>query len=240
MTNEQKTVTGTDVIRGMEQAIEMAGGKTEAPEQSDMVDVLIRALERAERVVVETPNALGEMDAHYLHAPELLTAWNTRTDLSKAAVGAAVRSTLENVIDHIFDHGNGDVNTYNGEPTWLVGDDLVQAIIEPEAQQALDKLLGEKYAEGYSDCEAEISKSSLGEANAALHRQITSAKKLLAEKDAEREAVLRKAASKVSKTVNEGDVDRIQNAILALGADANEALRKKLQPLLSADEQREG
>jgi hypothetical protein len=150
--------------------------KTEAPEQSDMVDVLIRALEGADRVVVETPNALGEMDAHYLHAPELLTAWNTRTDLAQAAIGAAVRSTLENVIDHIFDHGNGDVNTYEGEPTWLVGDEILQAVIEPEAQQALDKLLAEKDAEikaaqDVANHNAEVAKE-VADANEALRAKL--------------------------------------------------------------------
>jgi hypothetical protein len=38
---------------------------------SNMVDIFIRELDGADRVVVETKNALGEMDAHYLHAPEI-------------------------------------------------------------------------------------------------------------------------------------------------------------------------
>jgi hypothetical protein len=38
----------------------------------NMVQVLLEALEGADRVVVETRNALGEMDAHYLHAPAVL------------------------------------------------------------------------------------------------------------------------------------------------------------------------
>ena len=68
--------------------------------------------------------------------------------LSQAAVGAAVRSTLESVICYIYDHGNGDVETYEGERAWLISDDLVQSIItlEPEAQQTLNKLLGERDA----------------------------------------------------------------------------------------------
>lgn len=63
------------------------------------------------------------------------------------AVGAAVRSTLESVICHIYDHGNGNFETDNGERAWLISDEILQAVIEPEAQQALDKLLGERDAE---------------------------------------------------------------------------------------------
>jgi predicted DNA-binding transcriptional regulator AlpA len=40
----------------------------------DMFAVFCDALEGADRVIVETKNALGEMDAHYLHAPELSKA----------------------------------------------------------------------------------------------------------------------------------------------------------------------
>ena len=39
----------------------------------NMLDVLLSALVGADRVVVETRNALGEIDAHYLHAPEILS-----------------------------------------------------------------------------------------------------------------------------------------------------------------------
>jgi hypothetical protein len=39
-----------------------------------MLDVLMDALVGADRVVVQTKNALGEMDSHYLHAPEILDA----------------------------------------------------------------------------------------------------------------------------------------------------------------------
>lgn len=45
-----------------------------AAENRDMFIVFCEALEGADRVVVETKNALGEMDAHYLHAPELRKA----------------------------------------------------------------------------------------------------------------------------------------------------------------------
>ena len=43
-----------------------------AAETRGAVDVLIESLQGADRVVVETKNALGEYDAHYLHAPSLL------------------------------------------------------------------------------------------------------------------------------------------------------------------------
>ncbi len=43
----------------------------------NIIEVLREALFGADRVVVETRNALGEMDAHYLQAPELLEALNT-------------------------------------------------------------------------------------------------------------------------------------------------------------------
>ena len=43
-------------------------------ENRDMLTIFLEALEGADRVVVETKNALGEMDAHYLHAPELRKA----------------------------------------------------------------------------------------------------------------------------------------------------------------------
>lgn len=46
----------------------------------DMMTVFIESLSGADRVVVETKNALGEMDAHYMHAPAILDAWNTRQD----------------------------------------------------------------------------------------------------------------------------------------------------------------
>lgn len=47
---------------------------SEKPQEDtrDMVAVLIKALQGADRVVIETKNAIGEMDAHYLHAPSLL------------------------------------------------------------------------------------------------------------------------------------------------------------------------
>jgi hypothetical protein len=147
MTNEQKTeAPTTDVIRGMEQAIEMADGKTKAPEQSDMVDVLIRALEGAERVVVETPNALGEMDAHYLHAPELLTAWNTRTDLAQAATDKAVADALKEAAMQVGVMANGAYSAWRADmkcDTHLEGKsdglaeavEVIEALIPPEQQE---------------------------------------------------------------------------------------------------------
>jgi len=45
----------------------------------DMIDVFVEALRGADRVIVETKNALGHMDAHILHAPEILRSWNTRS-----------------------------------------------------------------------------------------------------------------------------------------------------------------
>lgn len=43
-----------------------------AQDTRNILDVLVEALDGADRVVIETKNALGEMDAHYLHAPEVL------------------------------------------------------------------------------------------------------------------------------------------------------------------------
>lgn len=43
-------------------------------ERRTMLDVLKEALVGAERVVIQTRNALGEMDAHYLYAPEVAAA----------------------------------------------------------------------------------------------------------------------------------------------------------------------
>lgn len=52
-----------------------------APQKSDPFEVFMSALVGADRVVIQTRNALGENDSHYLPAPELLDAWNTRADL---------------------------------------------------------------------------------------------------------------------------------------------------------------
>ena len=57
------------------------GGKLmHGPEENrrDLLDVLVEALDGADRVIVETWNALHEMDAHYLDAPELLRAITAR------------------------------------------------------------------------------------------------------------------------------------------------------------------
>ena len=47
---------------------------TDGANAQDMLDVFMRALVGADRVVVQTRNAIGEYDAHYLHAPELNAA----------------------------------------------------------------------------------------------------------------------------------------------------------------------
>lgn len=51
----------------------------EAPEQQDSLNVFIRALDGADRVVVETKNALGKYDAHYFPAAEILASWSAPT-----------------------------------------------------------------------------------------------------------------------------------------------------------------
>jgi len=54
---------------------------TSTPQKNtrDMFDVFIENLQGADRVVVETLNALGAYDANYLHAKSILDAWNDRT-----------------------------------------------------------------------------------------------------------------------------------------------------------------
>lgn len=42
-------------------------------DQRNFFDVFVQALEGADRVIVETRNALGDFDAHYMTAPKLLT-----------------------------------------------------------------------------------------------------------------------------------------------------------------------
>lgn len=63
----------------------------------DMTTVLLEALESADRVAVETKNALGEMDAHFLHAPEVLQSL-------KAVVAErdALREALVNVTAYLI------------------------------------------------------------------------------------------------------------------------------------------
>lgn len=82
------------------------GGKLmHGPEENrrDLLDVLVEALDGADRVIVETWNALHEMDAHYLDAPELLRAitarakqdlasWEDRDDDLSAPIAADFRS----------------------------------------------------------------------------------------------------------------------------------------------------
>jgi len=43
-------------------------------DQRNFFDVFVQALEGADRVVIETRNALGDFDAHYMTAPKLLEA----------------------------------------------------------------------------------------------------------------------------------------------------------------------
>lgn len=64
----------------------------------NMLDVLLEALEGADRVVVETRNALGEMDAHYLHAPEILTSILSERD-------ALTAHLAEQALRHLADMG---------------------------------------------------------------------------------------------------------------------------------------
>lgn len=49
-----------------------------------MVDVLIDHLRGADRLVIETKNAIGCMDAHYLHAPDVLAALLAERDALEA------------------------------------------------------------------------------------------------------------------------------------------------------------
>ena len=42
-------------------------------DQRNFFDVFVQALEGADRVIIETRNALGDFDAHYMTAPKLLT-----------------------------------------------------------------------------------------------------------------------------------------------------------------------
>lgn len=49
-------------------------GRNEGAVCANLYEVFLRALDGADRVVIETRNALGEMDAHYLHAPTLRDA----------------------------------------------------------------------------------------------------------------------------------------------------------------------
>ena len=66
-----------------------------APEKSDMLDVFMRALVGADRIVVQTQNALGKYDAHYLHAPEILAAMNRRADLCDPTQDERVKALVE-------------------------------------------------------------------------------------------------------------------------------------------------
>ena len=73
--------------------------------------------------------------------------WNTRTDLANAAVGAAVRACAEAIL---HDHTKPDDNRLWGdERPYICEESAYRTILalEPDAQQALDKLLAEKDAE---------------------------------------------------------------------------------------------
>ena len=49
-----------------------------ASDTRNMLEVFIEHLKGADRVVVETKNEIGEMDATYLHAPTILEAWKNQ------------------------------------------------------------------------------------------------------------------------------------------------------------------
>ena len=66
-----------------------------APGKSDMLDVFTRALIGADRVIVQSRNALGADDAHYLHAPTLLAALNARAALDPAPDHAEWDAAIE-------------------------------------------------------------------------------------------------------------------------------------------------
>lgn len=70
---------------------------TDAPTQATdyTVDDFIKEISNADRVVVETKNALGEMDAHYMPASVVLKALNTRTDQHLALLAAAYEAGAE-------------------------------------------------------------------------------------------------------------------------------------------------
>jgi len=57
-----------------------------AEDTRDMMTVFIESLEGADRVVIETKNALGEMDARYMHAPAILESWNARKRTAQIGV----------------------------------------------------------------------------------------------------------------------------------------------------------
>ena len=65
---------------------------SEAPSKDtrSRIDVLVEYLNGADRVVIETKNALGEMDAGYLHAPAVLHGLATLT-----AENAALKARVE-------------------------------------------------------------------------------------------------------------------------------------------------
>ena len=57
-----------------------------------MTDVLKRELKGADRLVIETRNALGEMDAYYLHAPTVLESLERLVSLDGPEVRALVEA----------------------------------------------------------------------------------------------------------------------------------------------------
>jgi hypothetical protein len=78
-----------------------------APEKSDPFEVFMSALVGADRVVVQTRNALGENDAHYFPAPELLDAINTRADLCDPLQDERVKALVEAIEEHATHRLNG-------------------------------------------------------------------------------------------------------------------------------------
>ena len=91
-------------------------------------------------------NAFGDPSwGAYLH--ENVGVAYTRTALSQAAVGATVRACAEAIL---HDHTKPDDNRLWGdERPYICEESAYRTILalEPDAQQALDKLLGEKDAE---------------------------------------------------------------------------------------------
>lgn len=113
-------MTPTD-LKDMHDA-EMQGSDASKLNRADMFDVFLRELRGADRVVVETMNALGEYDAYYLHAPTILGAWNTRADLAPdRAAFEQMREALRPFEAAVF-NDNGDVTISTGHITradWL-------------------------------------------------------------------------------------------------------------------------
>src|SRR6056297_1349527 len=68
----------------------------------DMLDVFIESLAGADRVVVETKNALGHTDAHYMLAPDILKALNTRATDPAALVKRLDETERAEIVDAAY------------------------------------------------------------------------------------------------------------------------------------------